>query len=72
MDEGGLLAGSYKICEARLGNRRLSVGAPLLRNMDGRFFLRAFILEELLLGLLEIRKCPADEHFSPYRPHWRT
>jgi len=28
MDEGGLLAGSYKICEARLGNRRLSVRGP--------------------------------------------
>jgi len=49
-----------------------SVGAPLLGNMDGHFFLRAFLLEELLLGLLNICKCPADEHFSPYRPHWRT
>jgi len=49
-----------------------SVGAPLLGNMDGRFFLRAFLLEELLLRLLEIRKCPAYEYFSPYRPHWPT
>jgi len=29
-----------------------SVGAPLLGNMDGRFFLGAFLLEEFLLGLL--------------------
>ena len=43
----------------------ISIGAPLLRNMDGRFFLRAFLLEEFLLGLLEIRKCPVDEYFSP-------
>ena len=41
-----------------------SVGAPLLGNMDGRFFLRA-LLEEFLLGLLEICKCPVDEYFSP-------
>jgi len=33
--------------------------------MDGRFFLRAFLLEEFLLGLLEICKCPVDEYFSP-------
>jgi len=29
--------------------------------MDGRFFPRAFLLEEFLLGLLEICKCPVDE-----------
>jgi len=49
-----------------------SVGAPLLGNMDGNFFLRAFLLEEFLLGLLEICKCPVDEYFFPYGPHWRT
>ena len=43
----------------------ISVGASLFGNMDGRFFLRAFLLEEFLLGLLEIRKCPIDEYFSP-------
>jgi hypothetical protein len=43
----------------------ISVGDPLLVNMDGRFFLRAFLLEEFLLGLLEICKCPVDEYFSP-------
>ena len=43
----------------------ISVGAPLLGNMGGRFFLRAFLLEEFLLGLLEVRKCPVDEYFCP-------
>ena len=43
----------------------ISIGAPLLGNIVGRFFLRAFLLEEFLLGLLEIRKCPVDEYFSP-------
>ena len=43
----------------------ISVGAPLLGNMDERFFLRAFLLEEFLLGLLEICKGPVDEYFSP-------
>ena len=42
----------------------LSIGDPLLRNMDGRFYLRAFLIEEFLLGLLEICKCPVDEYFS--------
>ena len=39
----------------------ISVGALLLGNLDRRFFLRAFLLEEFLLGLLEICKCPVDE-----------
>ena len=43
----------------------ISVGASLLGNMDGRFFLRAFLLEEFLLGLLGICKCPLDEYSSP-------
>jgi len=43
----------------------ISVGAPLLGNVDGCFFLTAFLLEEFLLGLLEICKCPVDEYFSP-------
>jgi len=43
----------------------ISVGAAFLGNMDGRFFLRAFLLEEFVLGLLEICKCPTDEYFSP-------
>jgi hypothetical protein len=42
----------------------ISIGAPLLGNMDGRFFLGAFLLEEFLLGLLEMSKCPVDEYFS--------
>jgi len=36
----------------------ISIGAPLLGNMDGRFFLGAFILEEFLLGPLELSKMP--------------
>ena len=43
----------------------ISIGAPLLGNMDGRFFLRTFLLEEFLLRLLEICKCPVDEYLSP-------
>jgi len=43
--EGGLLYwGTQRWASA-------SVGAPLLGNMDGRFFLGAFLLEEFLLGL---------------------
>jgi len=43
----------------------ISIGAPLLGNMDGPFFLGAFLLEDFLLGLLEICKCPVDEYLSP-------
>jgi len=43
----------------------ISIGAPLLGNMEGHFFLGAFLLEEFLLGPLEIRKCPVDENLSP-------
>jgi len=43
----------------------ISIGGPLLGNMEGRFFLRNFLLDELLLGLLEIYKCPVDKYFSP-------
>jgi hypothetical protein len=43
----------------------ISIGASLLGNMDGRFFLRAFLLEEFLLGLLEICKCPVNKYFCP-------
>ena len=32
----------------------ISIGAPLLGNMDGHFFLWAFLLQEFLLGPLEI------------------
>ena len=42
----------------------ISIGAPLLGNMDGCFFLEAFLLEEFLLGPLEICKCPVDEYLS--------
>ena len=48
----------------------ISVGAPLLGNMNGRFFLGAFLLEEFLIGLSEICKCPVDEYFCPQGPHW--
>jgi len=43
----------------------ISIGALLLGNMDRRFSLGAFLLEEFLLGPLEIRKCPVDEDLSP-------
>ena len=43
----------------------ITVWAPLLGNMDGRFFLRDFLLEEFLLGILEICKCPVHKYFSP-------
>ena len=36
----------------------ISIGAPLLGNMDGRFFLGAFLLQKFLLGPLEICKMP--------------
>jgi len=36
----------------------ISIGAPLLGNMDGPFFLGAFLLEEFLVGPLEICKMP--------------
>ena len=42
-----------------------SIGAPLLGNMDGRFLIRPCLLEEFLLDLLEICKCPVDEYFCP-------
>ena len=64
MDELGLLNGEDMLSKTRKW-ASFSVGAPLLGNMDGRFFLRAFLLEEFLLGLLEIRKCPVDKYFSP-------
>ena len=66
MDEGGLLTGElYDMLSKARKWASITVRAPLLGNMDGRFFLRAFLLEEFLLGLLEICKCPVDEYFSP-------
>jgi len=35
----------------------ISLGAPILGNMDGRFFLGAYLIQEFLLGPLEICKC---------------
>ena len=65
MDEGGLLTGElYDMLSKARKWAPISVGAPLLGNMDGRFFLGAFLLEESLLGLLEICKCPVDEYLS--------
>jgi len=43
----------------------VSIGAPFLGNMDGRFFIGSFLLEDFLLGPLEICKCPVDEYLSP-------
>jgi len=59
MDEGGLL---YWVT-LRYVQQGSEMGVyfhwgPLLGNMDGRFFLGAFLLEEFLLGPLEICKMP--------------
>jgi hypothetical protein len=45
----------------------ISIGA-LLGNMDGCFFLGAYLVEEFLLGPLEICRCPVDEYLSPQGP----
>jgi len=40
-------------------------GSVLGGNMDGRFFLGAFLLEEFLLGFVKrYAKCPVDEYLS--------
>ena len=39
----------------------ISIEAPLLGNMDGPFFLGAFLLEEFLLVPLEICKMPCRQ-----------
>jgi len=39
----------------------VSKRALLLGNMDGRFFFEAFLLEEFLLGPLEISKMPCRQ-----------
>jgi len=39
----------------------ISIGAPLLGNMDGRSFLGAFLLEEFLFGPLKICKMPCRQ-----------
>jgi len=39
----------------------ISIAALLLGNVDGRFFLRAFLLEEFLLGPSEICKMPCRQ-----------
>jgi len=41
----------------------ISIGAPLLGNMDGRFFLGASLLEKFLLGTLEMCKMPCRRVF---------
>jgi hypothetical protein len=66
MAEGGPLTGELSDMLSKAQKRvSISVGAPLLGNLDRRFFLRAFLLEEFSLGLLEICKCPVDEYFCP-------
>jgi len=53
MVEGGLLTGElYDVLSKARKWASISIGAPLLGNMDGRFFLGTFLLEEFLLGLL--------------------
>ena len=46
MDEGGLLTGELVMLSKVRKWVSFSVWAPLLGNMDGRFFLRAFLLED--------------------------
>jgi len=43
----------------------ISIGVPLLGNMDGHFFLGALLLEKFLLGPLQINKCPVDKYIAP-------
>jgi hypothetical protein len=43
----------------------VSLGAPLLGNMEGRFFLGAFLLEEFYSVFERYAKCPIDECLSP-------
>ena len=64
MKEDSLLGNWDTLSKARKW-ASFSVGTPLLGNTDGRFFLRALLLEECLLGLLEMFKCPVDAYFSP-------
>jgi len=47
--EGGSITGEPKDMFSKARNwASASVGAPLLGNMDGRFFLGVFLLEEFL------------------------
>jgi len=39
--------------------------SPVLGNMDGRFFLGAFLLEEFYKVFERYTKCPLDEYLSP-------
>ena len=59
MDEGMLLTGEQQDMLSK-GQKwaSISIGAPLLGNMDGRFFLGAFLLKEFWLGPLDICKMP--------------
>jgi len=53
-------------CYDRLANGTLVYPSQGGRyRVEGCVALRAFLLEEFLLGLLEICKCPVDEYFSP-------
>jgi hypothetical protein len=65
MDEGGLIYWGDMLSKAQKW-ASVSIEVPLLRNVVGRFFLAAFLLDEVLLGSIEIYiKCPVDEYLSP-------
>ena len=54
-----LLMGTPKVMSSKAWKwASASIGAPLLGNMEGHFFLRAFLLEEFLWAFREICKIP--------------
>ena len=66
MDEGGLLNGGT----LRYVKQGSEMGVyfrrgPTFGELGWAFFLRAFLLEDFLVGLLELCKCPVDEYLSP-------
>jgi len=58
MKEGPFTGEPYDMLSKEQKWASISIEAPLLGNMDEPFFLGAFLLEEFLLGPLEICKMP--------------
>jgi len=58
MKEGSFTGEPYDMLRKARNWVSISIGAPLVGNTEGRFFLGAFLLEEFLLGPLEMCKMP--------------
>jgi hypothetical protein len=66
LEGGGPLLGTQKDTLSKAWKwASASVGVPLLGNMEGSFFLRAFLLMGIFIRFSRYAKCPVNRYLSP-------